>query len=113
MGRRTGMDLRYLIGGAVLCMAIPTHDAAAQTDREETHPVTLVGCVMRESDYRDTYGPGLSGVRGPGIGLRNEYMLVDAREIPSGTTPPDAAKPCPAAGTTFPTAYELTGSREK
>jgi hypothetical protein len=107
------MDLRYLIGGAVLCMVIPPGNVAAQTDREETHPVTLVGCVMRESDYRDTYGPGLSGVRGPGIGLRNEYMLVDAREIPSGTVPPDAAMPCPAAGTTFPTAYELTGSREK
>jgi hypothetical protein len=94
-------------------MVIPPGNVAAQTDREETHPVTLVGCVMRESDYRDTYGPGLSGVRGPGIGLRNEYMLVDAREIPSGTVPPDAAMPCPAAGTTFPTAYELTGSREK
>jgi len=93
-------------------MVIPPGNVAAQTDREETHPVTLVGCVMRESDYRDTYGPGLSGVRGPGIGLRNEYMLVDAREIPSGTVPPDAAMPCPAAGTTFPTAYELTGPRE-
>jgi hypothetical protein len=107
------MNLRYLIGGAVLCTVMPVGNVAAQTDREETHPVTLVGCVMRESDYRDTYGPGLSGVRGPGIGLRNEYMLVDAREIPSGTIPPDAAMPCPAAGTTFPTAYELTGPREK
>lgn len=107
------MDLRYLIGGAVLCTLIPVGYVAAQTDREETHPVTLVGCVMRESDYRDTYGPGLSGVRGPGIGLLNEYMLVDAQEVPSGTTvPPDAAKPCPAAGTTFPSAYELTGPRE-
>ena len=107
------MDLRYLIGGAVLCTLIPVGYVAAQTDREETHPVTLVGCVMRESDYRDTYGPGLSGVRGPGIGLLDEYMLVDAREIPSGTIPPDAAMPCPAAGTTFPSAYELTGPREK
>src|SRR5678815_2163389 len=113
MGRRAGMDLRYLIGGAVLCMVIPPGYVAAQTDREEAHPVTLVGCVMRESDYRDTYGPGLSGVRGPGIGLLDEYMLVDAREVPSGTIPPDAATPCPAAGTTFPTAYELTGPREK
>jgi hypothetical protein len=107
------MDLRYLVGGAVLCMVIPPGYLAAQTDREETHPVTLIGCVMRESDYRDTYGPGLSGVRGPGIGLSDEYMLVDAREIPSATIPPDAATPCPAAGTTFPTAYELTGPREK
>ena len=107
------MDVRYLVGGVVLCSLIPGGQVAAQTDREETHPVTLVGCVMRESDYRDTYGPGLSGVRGPGIGLLDEYMLVDAREIPSGTIPPDAAAACPAGGTTFPTAYELTGPREK
>jgi hypothetical protein len=40
-------------------------------------------------------------------------MLVDAREIPSGAIPPDAATPCPVAGTTFPSAYELTGPREK
>jgi hypothetical protein len=46
--------------------------------------------------------------------LKNEYMLVDAKEIPNGTdpTPEDAAKACPANGTSFPTAYELTGSRE-
>ena len=81
------MDLRYLIGGAALCMMVPTGYAVAQTDAvdDEAHSVTLVGCIMRESDFRDMYGPGQSGPRGPGIGLRNEYMLVDAHPVtPSG-----------------------------
>ena len=112
------MDLRYLIGGAVLCMGLPVGSAVAQTDAvdDEAHSVTLVGCVMRESDFRDMYGPGQSGPRGPGIGLRNEYMLVDAHEVtPSGSNPGvvKTTGTCPPAPGGFPTAYELTGPREK
>ena len=110
------MEVRYLIGGAVLALIVPAGQAAAQkTHREPAHNVTLLGCVMREADYRATYGPGLTGVRGPGIGLKDEYMLVDAKEIPSGSQPTDedAAKPCPQHGATFPAAYELKGSKEK
>lgn len=91
---------------------MPTEAAQAQEHVEPEREITLVGCVMRESQYRDTYGPGLSGPRGPGIGGRNEYMLVDAREIAAGTPDVADAKACPAAPGTFPTAYELTGSRE-
>ena len=112
------MDLRYLIGGAALCMMVPTGYAIAQTDAvdDQAHSVTLVGCVMRESDFRDMYGPGQSGPRGPGIGLRNEYMLVDAHEVPpSGSNPGvvETTGTCPPAPGGFPTAYELTGPREK
>jgi hypothetical protein len=112
------MDLRYLIGGAVLCMGLPVSSATAQTDAvdDEAHSITLVGCVMRESDYRDMYGPGQSGPRGPGIGLRNEYMLVDARVVaPSGSNPGvvETTGTCPPSPGGFPTAYELTGPREK
>jgi hypothetical protein len=113
------MDLRYLIiGGAVLCIGVPGGYALAQTGAvdDEAHSVTLVGCVMRESDFRDMYGPGQSGPRGPGIGLRNEYMLVDAHEVvPSGSNPGvvETTGTCPPAPGGFPTAYELTGPREK
>jgi hypothetical protein len=112
------MDLRYLIGGAALCMMVPAGNAVAQTDAvdDEAHSITLVGCVMRESDFRDMYGPGQSGPRGPGIGLRNEYMLVDAHPVtPSGSNPGvvETAGTCPPAPGGFPTAYELTGPREK
>jgi hypothetical protein len=113
------MDLRYLIiGGAVLWIGVPAGYAIAQTDAvdDQAHSVTLVGCVMRESDFRDMYGPGQSGPRGPGIGLRNEYMLVDAHEVvPSGSNPGvvETTGTCPPAPGGFPTAYELTGPREK
>jgi len=112
------MDLRYLIGGAALCVMIPVGNAAAQTDAvdDEAHSITLVGCVMRESDFREMYGPGQSGPRGPGIGLRNEYMLVDAHPVtPSGSNPGvvETTGTCPPAPGGFPTAYELTGPREQ
>jgi len=112
------MDLRYLIGGAALCMMVPVGEAVAQTDAvdDEAHSVTLVGCIMRESEFRDMYGPGQSGPRGPGLGLRNEYMLVDAHPVtPSGSNPGvvETTGTCPPAPGGFPTAYELTGPREK
>lgn len=104
------MRIRFLVGAMALGIVLPIGYANAQ-DGEERE-VTLVGCVMREAEYRDIYGPGLSGPRGPGIGLRNEYMLVDARETTRGTSIPAEAVACPAAGSTFPTAYELTGPSE-
>jgi len=112
------MDLRYLIGGVALYMMVPAGYAVAQTDAvdDEAHSVTLVGCIMRESDFRDMYGPGQSGPRGPGIGLRNEYMLVDAHPVtPSGSNPGvvETTGTCPPAPGGFPSAYELTGPREK
>ncbi|PYR64459.1 MAG: hypothetical protein DMF88_23120 [Acidobacteria bacterium] len=57
---------------------VPVGSATAQTDkeREPARPITLVGCIMREADFRDMYGPGRSGPRGAGIGLRNEYMAL-------------------------------------
>jgi hypothetical protein len=116
------MTGRFLAGATILWIALPAGDAIAQDQDQEEQPITLVGCVMRESQYRDMYGPGLSGPRGAGIGGRNEYMLVDAHEMTSGvatatTNTAIAAattdtRSCPPSPGTFPTAYELTGSRE-
>jgi hypothetical protein len=105
------MNVRYLIGSAMLCMLVPAGHAIAQND--EARPITLVGCIMRESEFRDLYGPGRSGPRGAGIGLRNEYMIVDAHEIAAGGPGVvETSGTCPPTPGTFPTAYELTGSRE-
>lgn len=109
------MNVRFLIWGIALCMGIPGGYALAQTDaNDEARPITLVGCIMRESEFRDMYGPGQSGPRGPGIGLRNEYMIVDAHET-SGGGPGvvETTGTCPPAPGGFPTSYELTGPREK
>jgi hypothetical protein len=118
------MAFRFLIGATLLAMALPGGDARAQEQDHdlEARPITLVGCVMREHVYRDMYGPGLSGPRGAGLGGRNEFMLVDARELnaPDATAAANAAiapandtAACPPAPGTFPLAYELTGSREE
>ena len=98
----------------MLCMLVPAGHAIAQTDNDEARPITLVGCIMRESEFRDMYGPGRSGPRGAGIGLRNEYMIVDAHEIAAGGPGVvETTGTCPPTPGTFPTAYELTGSRER
>lgn len=116
------MAIRPLVGVTILWMALPAGNAVAQDHDQDERPITLVGCVMRESQYRDMYGPGLSGPRGAGIGGRNEFMLVDAREISAGVATAATgaaiapatteASSCPPAPGTFPAAYELTGSRE-
>ena len=110
------MNLRYLIGSALVLMAMPAGNAVAQTDaqNDEARPITLVGCIMRESDYRDMYGPGQSGPRGPGLGLRNEYMIVDAHEVSAGGSGVvETTGTCTPAPGGFPAAYELTGRRER
>jgi hypothetical protein len=107
------MNTQSIVGAVMaLGIVIPAGSARAQDQDRAERQITLVGCVMRESQYRDMYGPGLSGPRGPGIGGRNEYMLVDAREIAAGTPDVADAKACPPTPGTFPAAYELTGSRE-
>jgi hypothetical protein len=110
------MNLRYLIGSALVLMAMPAGNAVAQTDaqNDEARPITLVGCIMRESEYRDMYGPGQSGPRGPGLGLRNEYMIVDAHEVSAGGSGVvETPGTCPPSPGGFPAAYELTGPRER
>jgi hypothetical protein len=109
--------MRLVVGATIVLMTLPISNAVAQDRDAEERQITLVGCVMRESEFRDMYGPGQSGPRGAGIGGRNEYMLVDAHEVtPGGTnpgvTPVASGAACPPAATTFPTSYELTGSRE-
>jgi hypothetical protein len=114
------MAIRFLVGATIFWIALPVSNAIAQ-GREDERSITLVGCVMRESQYRDMYGPGLSGPRGAGIGGRNEYVLVDAHEVGAGAasttnpgvTPSSDTAACPPSPGTFPTAFELTGSREE
>ena len=71
-----------LMGSALVLMAMPAGNAVAQTDaqNDEARPITLVGCIMRESQYLDMYGPGQSGPRGPGLGLRAHRLL--SRDAP-------------------------------
>ena len=104
---------------AVLAMAMAAFAQApqtsrpstdAQTSRQPASPVTLVGCIQREADYRKANDSGRGGVAGTGLGRGNEYMLVNASR-PSAGSSPSASADCATTGQGE--AYELTGSRER
>jgi hypothetical protein len=68
---------------------------------------TIVGCVVRESEYRASRDAGKGGAAGTGVGAGNEYVLTNAspKSSASGTAG--------TAGTTGGgAAYELSGSGE-
>jgi hypothetical protein len=73
---------------------------ATVTDR----PVTVVGCVQSEADYRKAEGTA-HGTASAGISVGNEFILINA-SMP--------AAPTGTAGGAAPTgvAYELTGKKE-
>ena len=99
------MSTRLIFGvvaSAVLTGAAALGQTNDQTSREieaEDTPITVVGCVQRESDYRRQNDTGQGGVLGTGIGMKNEYVLVDSAG--------DCATLAPGAA-----AYELTGKGE-
>jgi len=82
-----------------------------QANKQPETPVTLVGCVMRETDYRKAADSGKGGPVGTGLGRGDEFVLVNAKKTSSGAA---AAAPADCSSAT-PTgeAYELSGSREK
>jgi len=89
----------------------PADRGAAQADRSpaasQDERVTVVGCVMREADYRKAQDAGKGGPLGTGLGSGNEFVLTNA-------SAKGAAAGQSAVGTSgSATAYELTGSAEK
>ena len=78
----------------------PTSGAAANQSGQK---VTLIGCIQRESDYRQARDQGKGGVAGTGIGAGDEFVLTNASASTQGLK--SEAGP-------VDTAYELTGSNE-
>lgn len=85
--------------------------STTQASRQPATPVTLVGCVMRETDYRKATDSGKGGPVGTGLGRGDEFVLVNAKKASGGDS---SAAPADCSSAT-PTgeAYELSGSREK
>ena len=83
----------------------------AQSSKQPAAPVTLVGCVQRESEYRKTNDSGRGGPAATGLGLGNEFVLVNAMKTTAGGSASTSAADCSAAS--GGTAYELTGNRER
>ena len=96
--------------------------ASGQTRAEATAPeqqMTLVGCVQREDDYRRARDAGKGGVAGTGVGVGNEFVLINASMSTAAPAASTAATtgtaPATATGTggSAGSAYELTGPNER
>jgi hypothetical protein len=99
----------YSLFGVLVGAGLLSYAAVAFADKNDT-PVTLVGCIMRESDYRELNGIHKGGWLNTGAGENNEYMLVNA--IPGPVNEQTAAQAsCSnlSGGQTF----ELKGSAER
>ena len=98
-----------------------------QEIKAAAQPVTLVGCVQREADYRRANNLRRGGVVGTGVGDANEFVLINAAATAASsgttgvppatppTTPPTTEVPPTGATGTEPAgtaAYELTGKNE-
>src|SRR5688500_6721262 len=91
----------------------PQTSQPAQTapDRGDAQQVTLVGCVQRETDYRQAHNLGRGGTVGTGVGAANEFVLINASATggamagsPSGTATGTGAATGTATGTPTGTA---------
>ena len=85
-----------------------TRAGSAQAPADQQ--VTLNGCIQREADFRQARDAGRGGVAGTGVGVANEFVLVNASPATgrAGTT---AEAPTGTAGSVSAN-FELTGPNE-
>ena len=65
--------------------------SSRQASRQPETPITLVGCVMRETEYRKANDSGKGGPAGTGLGRGDEFVLVNATKTTAGATTPSAS----------------------
>ena len=102
------MNMKVACGltAVALSSLLGTPAYAADDVEVEEAPISVVGCIQRETDYRRLNDSGKGGFLGFGGGLGDEYVLVNASRGAEGAFGDCAA----AAGGE---AYELTGSAEE
>jgi hypothetical protein len=83
--------LMLLASAAVAAVSSPAFAQTTPSPSDQkpavqiNNEVTVTGCLMRESDYRKLHDAGRGGVLGSGVGVGDEFMLVDA--VPTRNTP--------------------------
>ena len=89
-----------------------TTTASTTTAQRESpaQPVTLIGCVQKESDYRKQHNIKKGGGLNMGIGDGDEYMLINATRVSGGVPSVTTVGDCMAGSGE---AFELTGPREE
>jgi hypothetical protein len=115
------MIVRHVCGTSAAALFTVTMAAFAQTsqptpssaqaasDSQSGTPITLVGCVQREADYRRAADAGRGGAAATGVALGNEYVLVNASNAGAASSAGATADCSAASGGQ---AYELTGKGE-
>lgn len=101
IARASGVLAATLFTAAVGAQT-PAQPASAPAATQSGQQVKLIGCIQRESDYRQARDKGKGGVAGTGIGVADEFVLTNASMATQGLS--DAGPVDPA--------YELTGANE-
>src|SRR5256885_16239097 len=101
------MNMRRIAGIAIASACIATVPAFGQSNKSKSDKtdsratrdnMTLVGCLMTEPDYRKAHGLGKGAIGG--LGLSDEFVLVDAAESSSATAAPSSSSArCTETGT--------------
>jgi hypothetical protein len=112
------MDIRHawpVLAAAVLSSTVALAQASSEQSSSQTvkskadeMPITLVGCIQSEKDYRRANDRGRGGAVGLGLGSGDEFMLVNASVVAADA---QASSNIDCAQTSGE-AYELTGTRE-
>ena len=97
--------LACALAAATLVTVLPTQTYAKDTFKTPKTPISLTGCIQRETDYRRLHNSGKGGFLGFGGGLGNEYVLINA-----SPNPRRGFRDCATA--VGGEAYELTGREE-
>jgi hypothetical protein len=78
----------FLVGAAAFAQS---DNRSTATDQNKVSPssdanatMTIVGCLVRETDYRKAHGLGKGAIGG--LGLGDEFVLVDATTVASAAT---------------------------
>jgi len=105
-----------LVAAAVLASTTAfaqTKPATTTTHNRESAatPVTLIGCVQKESDYRRQHNLKRGGRLQTGLGEGDEYVLINATRVTPGSTPTSVSTDCSSASSGE--AFEITGGREE
>jgi hypothetical protein len=89
-----------------------TTTASTTTAKSESpaQPVTLIGCVQKESDYRKAHNIKKGGGMNMGIGDGDEYMLINATRVSGGVPSVTTVGDCTGSSGE---AIELTGPKEE
>ena len=105
------------VAGAVLLSSLAFAPAAAQTSSstaaptgtQAAAPVTLVGCLQRQADYRRARNLNTGNAANRGPAGSEDYVLVNASRV-EGSAAAAPTADCTSQGSG--NAYDLTGSRE-